>query len=177
MQPTLSFFQQQFNRLNSYICLKFTIMQTILILHNIIRWAILIFGIYTVFNAVTGLMSKREFNSTDNKSSLFFMIFCDIQLLLGIILLYTKNYFSKMSAMGELMKNTSDRFFVVEHGFMMILAWILVHVGRTAVKKAAPESKHKKMLIFFGIALLLILISIPWSFRAEIARPNFPWFN
>lgn len=151
-------------------------MQTILILHNIVRWAILIFGLYTVFNALTGIISKRAFNSKDDKSGLFFMIFCDVQLLLGIILLYTNNYFSKMTAMGELMKNTVNRFFVVEHGFMMILAWVLVHVGRIAVKKAAPESKHKKMLIFFGIALLLILISIPWSFRAEIGRPEFPKF-
>jgi hypothetical protein len=105
------------------------------------------------------------------------MIFCDLQLLLGIILLYSNGWFAKMKTMGEVMKNSYDRFFIVEHGFIMILAWILVHVGRTAVKKAAPESKHKKTLLFFGIAILLILISIPWSFKGgAIARPDFPKF-
>jgi len=80
--------------------------------------------------------------------------------------------------MGPLMKNNYDRFFVVEHAFMMIIAWILVHIGRSAVKKAATDrAKHKKMLIFYGIALLLILISIPWPFRVEVARPLFRWFN
>ncbi len=80
--------------------------------------------------------------------------------------------------MGPVMKNNYDRFFTVEHSAMMILAWILVHVGRTAVKKAPTDTaKHKKMLGFFGVAILLILLSIPWPFRPEIARPLFRWFN
>jgi hypothetical protein len=76
------------------------------------------------------------------------------------------------------MKNPSDRFFTVEHALIMIIAWILVHVGRSSVKRAVTDtSKHKKMLVFFGLAFLLILASIPWPFRTEIARPWFRWFN
>lgn len=153
-------------------------MQIILVLHNLVRWAILAFGIWTVVNALTGLFGKRPFSNADNKSSLFFMIFCDIQLLLGLVLFFNNSWFDKLkSGMGEIMKNTVDRFFVVEHSFMMILAWILVHVGRTAVKKAAEEKKHKKMLIFFGIALLIILISIPFPNKPETGRPLLRWFN
>ena len=152
-------------------------MQSVLILHSLIRWAILIFGLLAVITSIGGVLKKRAYSSADNKISLFFMIFCDLQLLMGIILLYSNGWFAKMKSMGEVMKNSYDRFFIVEHGFMMILAWILIHVGRTAVKKAAPESKHKKTLIFFGIAILLILISIPWSFKGgAIARPDFPKF-
>ena len=80
--------------------------------------------------------------------------------------------------MGPVMKNGHDRFFTVEHSLMMILAWILVHVGRTSVKRASTDAaKHRKMLLFFGLALLLILAAIPWPFRTEIARPLFRWFN
>ena len=80
--------------------------------------------------------------------------------------------------MGPVMKNSYDRFFTVEHTTMMILAWILVHVGRTSVKRASTDAaKHRKMLLFFGLALLLILAAIPWPFRTEIARPLFRWFN
>lgn len=80
--------------------------------------------------------------------------------------------------MGAVMKNPVDRFFTIEHSLLMIIAWILVHAGRTAVKKAvSDESKYKKTLIFAGIALVLILVSIPWPFRAEIARPLVRWFN
>jgi len=154
-------------------------MQTILVLHNILRWAILLFGVWTVLNALTGVMSKRAFTANDNRSNLFFMIFCDIQLLLGLVLYFSNSWFDKLkTGMGPVMKNPVDRFFTVEHTSMMILAWILVHVGRTSVKRAGTDAaKHKKMLIFFGLALLLILAAIPWPFRAEIARPFLRGFN
>jgi len=152
-------------------------MEFTLVFHSIIRWAILLFGAWTVMNAISGLVSKRPYSTNDNRSSLLFMIFCDLQLLLGIILLFSNGWLDKISSsMGSVMKSTYDRFFIVEHGFMMILAWILVHIGRSSVKKAAIEIKHKKMLIFFGIALLLIVVSIPWPNKEMVARPMFRWF-
>jgi len=124
-------------------------------------------------------MSKRIYNAGDNRSNLFFMISCDIQLLIGLILFFSNAWFDKVKAgMGDVMKNPVDRFFTVEHAGMMILAWILVHVGRSSVKRAANDAaKHKKMLIFFGLAFLIIIASIPWPFRAEIARPWLRMFN
>ncbi len=80
--------------------------------------------------------------------------------------------------MGAAMKNASVRFFTVEHALMMIIAWLLVHIGRSSVKRADTDAaKHRRMLLYFGIALLLILAAIPWPFRTEIARPLFRWFN
>ena len=154
-------------------------MQTILVIHNIMRWAILLFGLWTLLNAITGVMSKRTFSANDNRSNLFFMISCDIQLLLGLALYFSNSWFDKLkTGMGPVMKNSYDRFFTVEHTIMMILAWVLVHVGRTSVKRASTDAaKHRKMLLFFGLALLLILAAIPWPFRTEIARPLFRWFN
>ena len=154
-------------------------MQTVLILHNILRWGVLIFGLWTCINALSGVMSKRLYTPNDNKSNLFFMICCDIQLLLGLALYFSNGWFDKIKAGGgSVMKNTYDRFFTVEHGGMMLLAWILVHIGRSSVKRAATDqAKHKKMLIFFGLAFLIIIASIPWPFRAEIAKPLFRWFN
>ena len=154
-------------------------MQTILILHNIMRWAILVFGLWTLFNALSGIISKRALNANDNRSNLFFMISCDIQLLLGLVLFFSNSWFDKLKGgMGPVMKNSFDRFFTIEHSLMMIIAWILVHVGRTSVKRASTDAaKHRKMLLYFGLALLLILAAIPWPFRTEIARPLFRGFN
>ncbi|HPH84518.1 MAG TPA: hypothetical protein PLC48_03630 [Ferruginibacter sp.] len=154
-------------------------MQTILVIHSILRWAVLLFGAWTLLNALTGVMSKRIYNAGDNRSNLFFMISCDIQLLIGLILFFSNSWFDKVKAgMGDVMKNPVDRFFTVEHAGMMILAWILVHVGRSSVKRAPNDAaKHKKMLIFFGLAFLIIIASIPWPFRAEIARPWLRMFN
>jgi hypothetical protein len=153
-------------------------MQSIITIHSLIRWAILLFGFWAVINGVKGLLNKSSFSANDKRSGLFFMICCDIQLLLGLILFISNGWFDRMKAgMGAVMKNPIDRFFTVEHGFMMILAWIFVHVGYSSVKKTTDENKHKKMVIFFGVALILILISIPWPFRADgVQRSLFPKF-
>lgn len=153
-------------------------MQLVLVLHNLLRWAVLLFGFWTLLNAITGLVSKRGYTSADNKSNLFFMISCDIQLLLGLILYFSNSWFDRLKDLGNNMKDPYNRFFTMEHTSMMIIAWILVHIGRASVKRASTSSaKHKRMLLFFGLALLLILGAIPWPFREAIARPYYRWFN
>lgn len=146
-----------------------------LVLHNLLRWVVVLAGIWAVLNATSGFFSKRAFSKSDNVSSLLFMISCDIQLLLGLILYFSNGWFTKFSShTKEMMSVHSERFFGLEHALMMIIAWVLVHVGRTSVKKAeADAQKHKRMLIYFGLAFLLIMASIPWPFRSEIARPLF----
>lgn len=149
---------------------------TVLVLHSILRWAVLLFGLLTVLNAFTGYTKKRQFTESDNKSNLLFMIACDIQLLLGLVLYFGSSWFDMLKT-GAYKGNSVVRFFAMEHVAMMLLAWILVHLGRVAVKKAGThEAKHKKMLLFFGIALVLILASIPWPFREALQRPWFRWF-
>ncbi len=152
-------------------------MQVLLVLHNLLRWFILICGLWTVLNAISGLAGKKEFNSTANRSNFFFMLGMDIQLLIGLALYYTGEWFERLKHLGENMKDANLRFFTMEHEVIMILAWILVHVGRVSVKKAATSSaKYKRCLIFFGITLVLILIAIPWPFRDIVMRPWFRWF-
>jgi bacteriorhodopsin len=150
-----------------------------LVIHSILRWAVLVFGVWAVITASAAVISKRDYRSSDNKSSLFFMISCDIQLLLGLILYFTGMWFEKVkSGMGAVMKDPTERYFAVEHALMMIIAWLLVHVGRSMVKRADTDAqKHRRTLIYFGIALILILTMIPWPFRPEgIARQLFPQF-
>ena len=153
-------------------------MQIVLILHSLFRWAVLLFGFWTLLNAITGFFGKRTYTAGDNRSNLLFMISCDIQLLIGLILYFTNGWFDRLKDLGNNMKDLANRFFTMEHMSLLIVAWVLVHIGRSAVKRADTDAaKHKKMLIFFGIALLLILVSIPWPFRQAIERPYFRWFN
>ena len=147
-------------------------MQFVLFLHNLLRWAVLLFGLWTLLNALTGFFGKRAYSASDNRSNLFFMISCDIQLLLGIILYFSNGWFDRLKDIGNNMKEPYYRFFTMEHMIMMLLAWVLVHIGRASVKKASADAaKHKKMLLFFGLAILLILAAIPWPFREAIAKP------
>ena len=73
-------------------------MQIVLVLHNLLRWAVLLFGVWTVMNAITGVINNRAFTNNDNKSNLFFMISCDIQLLLGLSLFFSNAWFDKVKA-------------------------------------------------------------------------------
>ena len=154
-------------------------MNYILIIHNILRWAVLIFGLWTLVNAITGVFSKRNFTGRDNWANLLFMTCCDIQLLLGLILYFNGMWFTMLKEhTKEVMKDSISRFFALEHALMMIIAWLLVHIGRSMVKRADTDAKkHKLSLIYFGIAILIILAMIPWPFRQPgIARQLFPQF-
>jgi hypothetical protein len=154
-------------------------MQYAVIIHNILRWAVLLFGLWTLINAITGVFSKRNYTGSDNKANLFFMISCDIQLLIGLILYFGNSWFDNLKGnTAEVMKNAALRFFSMEHSLMMVIAWLLVHIGRSMVKRSTVDAqKHKRSLIYFGIALIIILVMIPWPFRqVGIARQLFPQF-
>lgn len=156
---------------------KFFIMDAISVLHNLVRWLILLFAVLTVFSAISGLLGKRNYTTTDGKFNFFFMLGMDIQILFGFILYFDGIWFNQLKNFGATMKDPALRFFSLEHLLMMLIAWVLVHAGRISVKKATTsQSKFKKTLIYFGIALLLILLAIPWPFRVDIARPLFKWF-
>lgn len=145
-------------------------MELIQQLHSILRWALLIVLLYTIFKAFMGMQQKTSFTNTDEKSSLVLMILTDTQLVLGFILYFMGSMGFKnienMGGMGEVMKNSYARFFAVEHISMMLIAIILIHIGRSKTKKAISDiSKHKTSFWFYFIALILILASIPWPFR------------
>ena len=151
-------------------------MQFVLSLHSLLRWAIVLVGLWTFINSLSGAISSRKFATKDNLSNLLFMIFCDLQLVFGLILYFGNGWFSMLTNNAkEVMHNSISRFFTVEHSLMMIIAWVLVHIGRAAVKKASTdELKFKRMLVYFGFAILLILIAIPWPFRQ---LGDHPWFR
>jgi hypothetical protein len=60
------------------------------------------------------------------------------------------------------MRQPQLRFWLVEHPIGMLAALILVHVGRVRTRRAPDAVKGRRARLFFGLALLLILASIPW---------------
>ncbi len=54
----------------------------------------------------------------------------------------------------------------------MLIAIVLITIGRSAAKKNIPDAaKFKRSFWFYLIALLIILATVPWPFRAGIGRP------
>ena len=139
---------------------------TILTLHSWLRWVALIAG---VIATVAALRGKAD------RPGLIFMIVLDIQMLLGLVMyLAVSPVMAAIRAdFGAAMKDPAARFWAVEHITMMLVAVILVHVGRVLARKSAtPESRNMKLFICFGIATAMMLLGMPWP-GLRAGRPLF----
>jgi Ca2+/Na+ antiporter len=90
----------------------------------------------------------------------------DIQLLTGLTLYFFLSPITKIvfSDFGAAMKDSELRFYAVEHFFMMLIAVVLVHIGRAKSKKnKIDRKKFKTAFIFYFIALVIMLAAIPWN--------------
>lgn len=143
-------------------------------LHNLLRWFILLFALWTIFKTMGGLGGGKQFTKADKRPAMLLMITADIQLLLGLIL-YVNNGWFKVLTGGSFMGAPAARFWAMEHMLGMLIGIILIHVGYSSVKKDIPDTaKFKKVFWCTLIALIVILITIPWPFREMVGRPLFP---
>ncbi len=134
-------------------------------IHSYWAYLALIILILATVNAIMGYISKREFKDKDLRISLFTLIVMHIQLLIGFGWYFMSPWYKSMKADGI---DASNRLLAVEHPILMILAIVFVTIGWSKHKKqATDDGKFKKIAIFYGIALLLVLSRIPWS----------QWFN
>jgi hypothetical protein len=137
----------------------------LLFAHSWLRWLVLLAVLMAVARAAGGVSSRRPWTPVDDRAGVWLTASLDLQMLIGIVLYgflspVTKSAFVDMAAA---MRAAPIRFFVVEHPVGMIVAIALAHIGRVRVRKAATsEAKHKTALIFFGLALVVLLLSIPW---------------
>ncbi|PWT70976.1 MAG: hypothetical protein C5B59_19015 [Bacteroidetes bacterium] len=152
--------------------------QTLVYVHSILRWLILIFLILSITRSFSGWRTKRIFMSNDRRTWLFTLIFSHITLLLGLYQVFFGRYgifTTTLPAGTHLMKNKFFRFFWIEHPIAMILAIVFVTLGYGMSKKpVSDETKFRKAFIYFVIALLFIITAIPWPFREIVGRPLFP---
>ena len=147
----------------------------VLLLHSWVRWLVVIAGLLAVARALAGMSGGKPWTTSDDRGTLLFTIALDIQMLVGLALYawlspITRLAFSDMSAA---MRNPTLRFWMMEHFVGMILALALAHVGRVVIrKKTDAGDKHRLAAMFMGVAMLVILLSIPWPWGAN-ARPLF----
>ena len=147
-------------------------------LHNVMRWVILLLLVIAIVKHFAGMSGNKPYTNGDKKVGLFLMISAHITLLIGLYQWLAGRYglFTYEVPEGiSVMKDTFHRFFMVEHPVSMILAVILITVGRGQAKKNISDTaKHRKSFWFYLIALILILAVVPWPFREAVARPLFP---
>ena len=149
-------------------------MSVILFLHSVLRWVILLLLLAAIFSSYGGMRSGRIYAARDRKLGLFLMICAHTTLLLGLVLWFFGMglSFVRENGMGVVMKNAVMRYWVMEHFVGMLIAIVLITIGRGVAKKSIPDaSKFKRSFWLFLLALVIILATIPWPFRAGVGRP------
>ena len=147
-------------------------------LHNLLRWVILLLLVIAIVKSFVGISSNKPLTSGDKKIGLFLMISAHIQLLIGLYEWLAGRYGVFTASIPEgvsIMKDKFYRFYMIEHPLGMLIAIILITIGRGQSKKNISDAlKHKRAFWFYMIALIIILATVPWPFRDIIARPWFP---
>ena len=140
-------------------------------LHSALRWILLILLVLSVSKVMMG--GGKRFFEKDRKLALVVLILAHLQLLIGFALYFMKNYSSYLSNLGD--QPAYVRFFAIEHMAGMVIAIILITLGYGKVKRGESDAaKMRAVKVFYGLALIIILVSIPWPFREGFAHLG--WF-
>jgi hypothetical protein len=146
----------------------------VLIVHSWLRWGAIAAGLTAIYTALTTRAVVGGEGQAD-RWGLAFMITLDLQMLLGLLLylVLSPNTTAMFADFGAAMRDPAARFWAVEHVGTMLVAVVLVHVGRVLARKATrAESKRTRMLICFIAAMVAILLATPWPGLAN-GRPLF----
>lgn len=144
-------------------------------LHSSFRYLVLLFIILALLDAIMSIAGDKTYRKKSKMLALFALIFSHIQLLLGSVLYFLGNRgaFASLMQGASTMSNPEARFFAVEHMLAMIIAVALVTVGYSRSKKQEIDrKKYASIVMFYGIALVLIFVMIPWPFLKDFGR----WF-
>ncbi|MDX2167242.1 MAG: hypothetical protein SF182_09270 [Deltaproteobacteria bacterium] len=148
---------------------------TILLLHSWLRWGVLALGVWCGLAAARGWRQRAPFGGADVRRLTLFVAAVDTQLLLGLLLYAQLSPITSIAFgnLGAAMGNAVLRFFVLEHPLAMVSGVALLHVGSVRARRlGADPTRHRAVLRTIGLALLCVLIGIPWP-GLPYARPLF----
>ena len=131
-------------------------------LHNIMRWVVVLAAVAAIVMAWAGVFNRSAWTKPNANVGRLFSISFDVQVLIGILLYawlspITTTAFSNM---GAVMSNSVQRFFVVEHLLLMVVAAVLVHIG---VARGRKTNATLQPAIFYTVALIAVIAAIPWD--------------
>ena len=94
-------------------------------IHSYWAYLVLLVLILCIFNAITGKINGKDFESRDLRLSLFGLIFSHLQLLIGLILYFVSPWFDQWSnlGMGGVMKDAQARLFWLN--ILSLISWPL----------------------------------------------------
>ncbi|HEU4470858.1 MAG TPA: hypothetical protein VFR58_07245 [Flavisolibacter sp.] len=151
---------------------------TLLALHSLTRWLVLLSLLYAIFIAFRGWRGRLAFTAHHNLVRHLTATIAHVQLLLGLGLYFISpiiRYF--LQNFKQAVAYRPIRFFGMEHSLMMFIAITVLTIGSAKAKRRTGDrEKFRTMAIWYTIALLLILSSVPWPFSPMVQRPAWRGF-
>ena len=145
----------------------------LLFVHSLLRWAVVAGMVYAVFRAWHGWLGKRAFSAADDLTRHTVATLAHLQLAAGIWLYFVSpiiSYF--LHDYADARHNRAVRFFGMEHSVVMLLSILLLTAGSVITKRKTNDAeKFKTMAIWFSVALVVILLMVPWPFSPMAQRP------
>jgi hypothetical protein len=148
-----------------------------LLVHSYLRWAVLLLGLLAFLRSFTARRTRRPWTPADDGLGRWFIMLLDTQVLIGLLLYLAISPITRQafSDFGAAMGNSVLRFWAVEHIFGMLVGLALAHVGRARARRGRTDAdRHRFASLYFGLALVAILVSIPWP-GVPAARPLLRW--
>lgn len=149
--------------------------QTLTFYHSIMRWLVMASLLFSLYRAYKGYFTNAVFSKTDNALRHWTATIAHIQLMIGMILYFQSplvSYF--LTNFKTAVQDFNMLFFGLIHSSLMLVAIILITVGSASAKrKDTNASKFKTMLVWFSVALIIIIIAVPWPFSPLANRPYF----
>jgi hypothetical protein len=146
----------------------------LVIVHSWLRWLVVLAAVYALGRAIGGARSGRPWAAADDQAGRLLVTLFDLQLLIGLVLYTALSPLTQMafSDFGAAMRQPDLRYWAVEHILGMIAAAAMLHIGRARIRKLPEARRHKATVLFFGLTLLIVLLSIPWP-GMPAGRPLF----
>lgn len=126
--------------------------------HSGLRFVVFFALVIATLLAFAGWFGNTPFGKGNRIFNLVTMISTHLQVVLGLVLYF---YSPHVQFNSGTMKQDDTRYWTVEHITMMLIAAVLITIGNIKSKKALNNTiKHRSTAIFFGLALLIIIVTI-----------------
>lgn len=132
-------------------------------LHSAFAYLVLLVLIIVIGYSLIQLVRKGSFTEKVRKSALIVFILSHLQLLFGLVL-YTISPVGIASFSPDAMGDSMLRLYTLEHPILMIVAIIIISIGYIRAKKPGDDARRlRTIVVYYTIALILMLFVIPWS--------------
>ena len=120
-------------------------MGTLMTIHGELRWIVAVLAVVIIIKFAIGWLGRRNYTSLDRTLLMAYTILLDINVLLGLVLLFINGGFSGPR---------------IEHATTMLLAVIAGHMTAMWRRSTNSPTKYRNQLLLVALSLLLVFFGI-----------------